>query len=47
MEVAGNPLDQLEADPPVTGVEVKTNPPEPQTAADGTSHVAETSLTQG
>ena len=46
IEVAESQLDQIEADPLVTDVEVKTEA-EPQTAEDGTSQLAVMSSTQG
>lgn len=46
IEVAEIQLDQIEADPLVTDVEVETEA-EPQIAEDGSSQLAETSSTQG
>ena len=46
IEVADSKLDQLEDDPLLKGVEVKTDA-EPKIQKDGTSQVAELSLTQG
>ena len=46
IEVADSQLDQLEDDPLLTGVEVKTDA-KPKIQKDGTSQEAETSLNQG